>query len=118
RDSAALGIWVFLTTEVMFICALFMAYGVYRLALPEAFAQASAYLELWAGGLNTAVLLTSSLTVALAVHAAEHGRRRAILLMIVLTLALGGLFLLIKGIEYATKFEHHLVPGFNFAYES
>ncbi|MBI3896417.1 MAG: cytochrome c oxidase subunit 3 family protein [Acidobacteria bacterium] len=108
--------WVFLVTEIMFFGGLFLAYAVARFLHPEAFAEASHHLNVALGGINTAVLIASSLTMALAVHAAQVGQRRALMGFLTLTAALGCVFLLIKGIEYADKFQHHLVPGSAFSF--
>src|SRR3954447_24405595 len=75
-EAATLGMWVFLATEVLFFGGLFTTYLVYRSWYPEAFTAASRELVVWAGTTNTAVLITSSLTMALAVHAAQMGQRR------------------------------------------
>src|SRR4051812_32222919 len=73
RDAATLGMWMFLSTEILFFGGLFLVYLVYRAWYPAAFAAASHELLVWAGTTNTAVLITSSLTMALAVHAAQTG---------------------------------------------
>jgi len=83
---------------------------------PAAFAQASRHLDVTLGGANTAVLIVSSLTMALAVYASQVGRRRALIGFLVMTIALGCTFLVIKAIEYADKFHHHLVPGGTFSF--
>jgi cytochrome c oxidase subunit 3 len=119
KEASTLGMWVFLVTEVLFFGGLFLAYMVYRAWYPEAFAAASHELDIVLGTINTAVLITSSLTMALAVHAAQTGGRRELLLFLVLTMALGAAFLVIKGFEYEHKFVEHHVPGpaFQFAAE-
>jgi cytochrome c oxidase subunit 3 len=116
-EASTLGMWVFLVTEVLFFGGLFTAYLVYRWAYPEAFASASHHLDVTLGTINTAVLITSSLTMALAVHAAQTGDRSKLLLFLVLTMALGAVFLGIKGVEYYHKFQDHHVPGPSFQYE-
>ncbi len=118
RESATLGTWAFLITEIMFFGALFLAYMVYRSKYPEAFAAASNELDTWLGAFNTAVLIVSSLTMALAVRAAQLGRKKGIVLFLVLTILLAGVFLGVKVVEYSAKFEHHLVPGPNFEYHA
>jgi cytochrome c oxidase subunit III len=110
-EAASLGMWVFLVTEIMFFGGLFTGYVVYRAAYPLAFAEGSGHLDILLGGVNTAVLISSSLTMALAVHSAQVGERRALVRCLVLTMVLGLVFLGIKGLEYAHKFEEHLVPG-------
>ena len=103
--------WVFLVTEVLFFGGLFAAYSIYRGWYPDAFAAASHTLDITLGTVNTAVLITSSLTMALAVHAAQRGERRLLMLFLIATMILGGVFLGIKGVEYAHKFAEHHVPG-------
>lgn len=116
HEADSLGMWVFLTTEILFFGALFLAYGIYRHAYPDAFAAASHYMDVILGGVNTAVLLGSSLTVVLAVHAAQHGERKRLVMFLVITIILGLAFLTIKGVEYSHKFAEHLVPGVDFHY--
>ena len=111
RGAAELGMWVFLATEVLFFGGLLVAYAIYHRTYPHAFAAGSAHLDLWAGAINTAVLLTSSLTMALAVHAVATDRSRRAVALLVATMALGVVFLGIKGYEYRHKFVDHLVPG-------
>jgi cytochrome c oxidase subunit III len=117
REASTLGMWVFLVTEVLFFGGLFAAYSVYRSWYPEAFAAASHELVVWAGTTNTAVLITSSLTMALAVHAAQTGERRLVISFLILTMMLGGVFLGIKAFEYYTEFVEHHVPGFGFEFD-
>lgn len=117
KESATLGMWVFLVTEIMFFGGLICAYIVYRSLFHEAFMLGSEELEIKWGATNTIVLICSSLTMALAVHASQTGRRKNLIFFIVLTMILGSAFLGIKGIEYAHKFEHHLVPGASFHFE-
>jgi cytochrome c oxidase subunit III len=116
RETSTLGMWVFLATEVMFFGGLFLAYTVYRALHVEAFELASRRLDIGLGGFNTAVLLTSSLTMALAVHSAQAGKRRRIVVFLALTIMLGVAFLGIKGFEYHEKFVDHLVPGPAFSF--
>jgi cytochrome c oxidase subunit III len=118
KEAATLGMWVFLVTEVLFFGGLFAAYLVYRSWYPDGFAAASHHLDIVLGTVNTAVLIGSSLTMALAVHAAQTGERRLLLLFLVLTMVLGCVFLGIKGVEYAHKFEENHVPGPNFQFEA
>ncbi len=116
-EAATLGMWVFLVTEVLFFGGLFLTYAVYRWFYSAAFSVASHELDVLLGGINTAVLITSSLTMALAVHAAQLGQRRSLMTMLVLTMVLGAVFLGIKGVEYAHKFAEHHVPGATFEFE-
>jgi cytochrome c oxidase subunit 3 len=115
QQAAALGMWIFLATEVMFFGGLFTAYTIYRLEYPDAFAEASRHLNVTLGAVNTVVLLTSSLTMALAVHAAQLGRRRLLTLCLALTALLGTAFLVIKAFEYYGDYVDRLTPGLAFA---
>jgi len=116
HEASSLGMWVFLVTEILFFGGLFAGYTVYRASYPEAFREASHHLDLLLGSINTVVLITSSLTMALAVHSAQEGRHRALVVFLLLTLVLGAVFLGIKGTEYAHKFAEKLVPGIDFVY--
>src|SRR5262245_15810653 len=117
-DAGSLGMWVFLATEVLFFGGLFTTYTIYRVFYSAGFSAASHELDIMLGGINTAVLIASSLTMALAVHAAQLGERRRLLTMLVLTMALGSVFLGIKGVEYAHKFTEHHVPGLSFHFDT
>jgi len=116
-DASVLGMWAFLVTEVLFFGGLFMAYIVYRTKDPLAFTEGSHHLDITLGALNTGVLIASSLTMALAVYAGQQAKRFWQLLFLGLTLALGLVFLGVKGVEYAEKFRDHLVPGAGFVWE-
>jgi cytochrome c oxidase subunit 3 len=102
--------WLFLAQEVMFFGGLFASTRLPNL-YPAAFAAGSAHLNWKLGAFNTAVLIGSSLTMAMAVHAAAVGARRQIVAYLLATVALGTTFLGVKVVEYADKFHHHLVPG-------
>ena len=104
-EASTLGMWVFLVTEVLFFGGLFLCYLVYRAMYPVAFTLGSHELDITLGTINTAVLITSSLTMALAVHAAQLGQRRLLMIFLVATMALGATFLGIKSVEYYRKFE-------------
>lgn len=106
KEAATLGMWAFLVTEIMLFGGIFMAYIAYRWAFPEAWEESAALLNTPLATVNTVVLLVSSLTVALAVNAAEEGNKRRLLTMLVLTMLLGVTFLVIKGYEYSEKFAH------------
>ncbi len=114
RAAATLGMWVFLVTEIMFFGGLFTAYLVNRLFFGATFAAASRHLDVTLGTINTAVLIASSFTMALAVRAAQLGARRAQVLLLLATMALGTAFVVIKGAEYLHKVHQHLVPGLDF----
>jgi cytochrome c oxidase subunit III len=117
-DAARLGMWVFLGTEILFFGPLFMGYVYGRFHFPEAFAAASRHTDVLLGTINTAVLLTSSFTMALAVEARREGDVRLARAMLVLTAALGSAFLVIKGVEYANDWHEHLVPGIRFSFDA
>ena len=116
RTASNLGIWIFLATEILFFGVLFAAYAITRVRFPEAFAAGSRLTNLPLAGTNTAVLVTSSLTMALGVHAARHGARRALVGWLGLTVALGCAFLAIKAVEYRIDYLEHLVPSLDFRY--
>jgi cytochrome c oxidase subunit 3 len=102
RDASTLGMWVFLATEVLFFGVLFATYAIYRAWYADAFAAASHELLIWAGTINTVVLITSSLTMALGVHATQTGDRRRLMRFLAVTMILGTTFLGIKAYEYYT----------------
>ena len=115
--AATLGMWIFLLTEVMFFGAILAAYAIYFVTYVDPFEDASNHLSLALGALNTVILLTSSLTMARAVHAAQTADARTQVRWLVRTLALGAAFLVIKAFEYGSKFEEGLVPGIGFRYD-
>ena len=115
--ASALGMWVFLATEILFFGGMIAAYTAYRWMNPVAFAYGSRHLSVLIGGINTGVLLVSSFTVALAVHAARLGARRLLLGSIAVTMALGTVFLALKGDEWWTHWHEGLVPGLRFTYD-
>jgi cytochrome c oxidase subunit III len=111
KSATTLGMWLFLVQEVMFFGGLFLVYIVYRTLYPEAFQAGSSHLNWKLGAFNTVVLICSSLTMALAVWAAQAGRaRKTQVLFLVLTTVLGLTFLGVKGVEYADKFHDGLIP--------
>jgi cytochrome c oxidase subunit 3 len=116
RDASTLGMWAFVVQEALFFGGLFTCYLVYRYLYPQAFVLGSHELNVVLGGVNTAILISSSLTMAMAVWAAQTGHRRQLVGYLGATLALGLAFLVIKYFEYAEKFHHHLVPGAHFQF--
>jgi cytochrome c oxidase subunit 3 len=114
HEVQTLGMWLFLATELMVFGALFTGYTVYRASYPHEFEAASGKLNIYFGGVNTVVLLTSSLTMALAVHAASARQRRAATWLLVATAVLGTAFLVIKGFEYAGDYHDKLIPNLAF----
>jgi len=117
RDASNLGMWIFLATEVMFFGGLFCAYLIYRGWYFGDFGAASKSISALLGGTNTAVLICSSLTVVLAIWAAQTARRGLMIAMLILTMLFGLVFLGIKGIEYKQKFDENHVPGPSFSFE-
>ncbi len=114
HDTSTFGMWVFLSTEVMFFGALFGAFAVYRYRYPNAWGVGSHHLNELFGGVNTAVLLTSSLAVALAVRAAQEGKSRTVVRLLLVTVAMAFVFLVIKGMEYYGEYREGLIPLLNF----
>lgn len=114
KNSASLGMWLFLVTEIMFFGGMFCAYLIYRLQHFNDFAAASSSLNIWLGAGNTVVLLLSSLTVVLAVNAAQRGKRKLLVFYLIATIVLGATFLGVKAVEYHDKYVEHHIPGPNF----
>ncbi len=114
QEASTLGMWTFLATEILFFGGMFMSYIVYRYTYPQAFAEASKHTLVLYGTLNTAILLTSSLTMALAVHAAQEGRSKALLRYLLVTIFFACCFLCVKGLEYHEDLSEHLWPGPHF----
>ncbi len=117
HHADTLGMWIFLATEILFFGAVITGYTMYRAAYPEVFSLVSKSLEIVPGTLMTLILLGSSLTVVLAVHAAQTAERRRLMLMLALTILLGIAFLYLKGGEYYHKYEDHHIPGPGFSWE-
>jgi cytochrome c oxidase subunit III len=115
-ESSTLGMWVFLITEIMFFGGMFASYTIYRNLYPEAFASTSHFMNVTIGAINTGVLICSSLTMVLAVRAAQLGRKNAIIVFLILTLILGAVFLSLKYVEYHEKWVDHHIPGPGFHY--
>ena len=116
KSASTLGMWVFMANEIMMFGGLFLVYLVYRTQYGEAFRLGSHELDIKLGAINTAVLIGSSLTMALAVYSAQKGARKHIVLWLLMTVLLGAVFLGIKLVEYAAKFDHHLLPGPHFSF--
>jgi cytochrome c oxidase subunit 3 len=111
REAGTLGMWVFLVTEMMFFGGMFLAYTLYRYKYPAAFAAASNHLDIRLGAVNTAVLIVSSFTMAMAVFSTQVGKRRNSIIYLILTMILGLAFLGIKAVEYKAKYDDSLIPG-------
>ncbi len=116
-EAAHFGMWLFLSTEILFFGGLFGAYTVYRVSYPAAFAAASKELLMWAGAADTAILLISSFAMAMAVHAAQTGARRLLAFLLLAAAGFGALFLCLHGYEYYKDFADHHVPGLAFHYD-
>jgi cytochrome c oxidase subunit 3 len=114
KESATLGMWIFLVTEVLFFGGMFLTYTINRHYFFTAFGIGSNTLDIKLGTINTAVLIMSSLTMAMAVWSAQVGKRGLVTGFLIATLALGAVFLGIKVVEYKQKFDHHLIPGRGF----
>jgi cytochrome c oxidase subunit 3 len=113
-DTAQLGMWVFLATETLFFGALLFGYALYRATYPEQFADAGKDAVLWCGSVNVGLLLTSSLTMVLAISAAAAGRSTSLALWLTATAALGMMFLAVKGYEYYADYSDQVVPALDF----
>jgi cytochrome c oxidase subunit III len=116
-STETFGMWVFLMTELMLFGGLFAGYTVYRLIYPEGWAEGSQRLNVLIGGVNTVVLLLSSVTMALAVQGARVGNRRSLVRNLLVTALLGTVFLVLKGLEYYQHVQERMVPAFDFVYQ-
>jgi cytochrome c oxidase subunit 3 len=116
-DAAKFGMWIFLVTEILFFGGLFAAYIVYRAWYPELFTLASEELNTLWGGVNTLVLIGSSLTVAMAIKSAQLNQKKNIIINLGITIALAFIFMVIKYFEYTHKFEIGIFPGEFYAFE-
>ena len=114
KETASLGMWVFIAQEILFFGGLFLAYTVNRHAFSTAFGVGGNMLSLPLGGANTVVLIASSLTMAMAVWSATTSKKKLVTLFLTATLVLGCVFLGVKVKEYKDKFDHHLIPGYHF----
>ncbi len=117
HETRTFGMWVFLMTELMLFGALFTAYTAYRFVYPAAFAQGSHGLNATIGAINTAVLILSSVTMALAVNSAQLQQRGLLLLFLLLTAVFGTAFMGIKAVEYYQHFVEGFMPGINWTYQ-
>jgi cytochrome c oxidase subunit III len=109
--AARFGMWIFLGTEVLFFSGLFALYVAYRIEHPHGFGVGVEHNTWVWGSVNTAVLLVSSYTVALAVHELRRGQQRASALLVGATVALGLCFLAVKTGEYFVHFREGIYPG-------
>jgi len=107
EHAARMGMWLFLSTEILLFAVLFTAYALYRFLFPAGFEEASRLAHVAMGATNTVVLITSSLTVALAIHYARHGENKKVVGLLAVTILFGATFMVLKGFEY----HHHWVDG-------
>lgn len=110
-DSAKTGMWLFLASEIMMFGALFVGALIFMTMNPESFREGSSHLDWKMGAINTFFLLTSGLTMGLAVVAAQAGQQAKVRTNLILSIVMAGGFLVVKSIEYAGKFEHGTLPG-------
>ena len=113
-DAGRMGVWLFLVTEILLFGGLFCAFAIFRTWYFDAFVEGHDQLDWKMGGINTIVLICSSLTMALGVRAAQTNKRSFGTIMLALTIFFAGCFLVIKYFEYSAKFEHGLLPGSHF----
>ena len=118
REGVHVGVWVFLASEILFFSGLFITYAVYRSFNQEAFQEAAKHTEILYGTINTGLLLTSSMTMTVALRAASAELRRLTLYCLIATALLGAAFLFCKGLEYHDDLEKHLFPGAAFPLSS
>jgi cytochrome c oxidase subunit 3 len=109
--ASKLGMWLFLYTELLLFGGLFLVYMVYRSLNPDEFLLASLELNVWMGTVNTVILLTSSLTIAMSITALQLGKNKLSITLAWLTVVAALAFLVIKYFEWGAKFEHGLFPG-------
>ncbi len=116
HETRTFGVWVFLLTELMLFGGLFTMYTAYRFVYPAGFAEGSSHLEATLGAINTAVLIISSLMMALSIQSLQIKSRRGAMLFLALTMLFGIIFMVIKGIEYYHHYVDNLIPGVAFQY--
>lgn len=113
-EAGKLGMWLFLATEILLFGGLFVAYSIFNYLHPAEFKEAHKFLDVSLGALNTVVLLFSSLTVVLAIHAAQQNKKKWVVINLVITIACAATFLVVKYFEYSHKFHAGLLPGMYF----
>ena len=117
QEASIMGMWVFLITEIMFFGGMFCGYMIYRFMYYNAWLEGSQHMDFWWGTINTVVLLCSSLTMAMAVRAAQLGQRKVIVILLLITILFGLAFLGIKGIEYHGHWVEQEFPGLHWRWE-
>jgi cytochrome c oxidase subunit 3 len=110
-ETGKLGMWLFLATEILLFGGLFVAYSIYHFMHPDLFREAHKFLDVKLGAINTIVLLFSSLTVVLAIHAAQKNKRHFVILNLSITILCAVAFLVVKYFEYSHKIHAGLLPG-------
>jgi cytochrome c oxidase subunit 3 len=110
QETAELGMWVFLLTELLLFSTLFVSALILRVLHPASVTAAALHLKMWIGGLNTAVLITSSFTMSAAIELSRMGRQRLMVRCMQITAALGAVFLCLKGYEYYRDYAEHMTP--------
>ena len=116
RETAEFGMWVFLMTELLLFGGLFVSYAAFRYYFPQVFAEASHGLNAVIGTVNTAILIVSSMCIALAVYAVKNNQRKKLLFFLAAAIVLGSAFMILKGVEYYNHYQHHEFPGLSFDY--
>jgi cytochrome c oxidase subunit III len=112
-----MGMWIFLVTEILFFGGLFLAYIVFRSWYPELYIMASDHLDMFWGTVNTVVLLSSSLTVAMGIRSIQLNQQKGLIINLMLTIGLALVFMVIKYFEYSEKFQKGIMPGAHYSYE-
>ena len=115
-EASTLGMWFFLATEILFFGGVLMAFALYHWLYPAAFADASHHQNWQLGATNTIVLIVSSVTMAMGVYYAQLGKKKQLVISLILTMILGMAFLGIKAVEYTEHFKDHLFPASGFQY--
>jgi cytochrome c oxidase subunit 3 len=110
-DSCKMGMWLFLLTEILLFGGLFVAYVVFRSWHPETWEAGASHLDWKMGAVNTAILIASSLTMALAIRQAQLNDKKGTVILLLSTVLLGAGFLVVKYFEYSGKFSHGIFPG-------
>lgn len=115
-STAKQGVWFFMATEILMFGGLFVAYALYKNIYPEIFHFGSKLLDWRMGALNTVVLITSSLTMALGIYYIQQKENNKAFWNLMATVGCGLIFMVVKYFEYAHKFHEHIYPGIHFAY--
>ncbi len=114
--AARLGMWLFLASELLLFSALFALYASYRAGHHDVFREAVHHTSFWLGAAMTGILITSSLAMALALHAVRDGRPDRSVRWLCACIGLGALFLVVKAFEYTEHFREGIFPGIYYAY--